>query len=72
MKALFFNQDLFMGTEEIGYVHKEHRIPIRTIKELEVHVGLKVPMQSSIPCFLYELVDMGRSHAIYELKGIEE
>jgi len=71
MKALFFNQDLFMGTEEIRYAHKEHRIPIRTINELEVRVGQKAPMQS-IPCFLYELVDVGRSHAIYELKGIEE
>jgi len=72
MKALFFNQDLFIGTREVEHPLHEYRMPLmRTIKST-IHKKLhpsETPMEKNM---VYRLVDYSNNFAIYELKGIED
>ena len=70
MKALFFNQDLFMGMREIEYPPQEFRFLVATItKTIELATSGE-PQET--PYLVYQLDERSRNYVIYKLKGIEE
>ena len=70
MKALFFNQDLFMGMREIEHPPQKCRFQVATITKIIELATSEEPQET--PYLVYELDERSRSYVIYKLKGIED
>lgn len=73
MKALFFDQDLFMGMREVSHPQSEYKMAIprnwRTNFEGEPQDQLSMPSTLKM---VYRLEDHGREFCIYKLYRFDD
>ena len=72
MKALFFDNDLFMGMKEIGsHPLPEYKMFIpKNMNLIDTQEDLS-KMPSTLK-FVFQMQDYGREFVVYQLKGVED